>query len=99
LAKYLRVTMPDGTYDIPLEVIALSMATHYAYDYEGSVERCLDEEVNPQFAEDTYNATDWAANSMNWSDVADHAVKILTPVPKVDYEREWVNAHKRVVEV
>jgi hypothetical protein len=96
--KYLRVEMPDGSlWDIPVAFIARHRATEYACEFEGDIERSLTEDTLPCFAESPFQIQDWAANNMNWSDVAVVARRV-TPQPKpVDYEEGWVNGRKTIV--
>ncbi|MBU4609176.1 hypothetical protein IMZ29_00975 [Achromobacter sp. GG226] len=89
--------MPDGsTWGIPVEVIARHRASHYAHEFDGDVEKSLAEDTGPLFASDEYEVHDWAANNMNWSDVAaDHAVRIDGAKP-VDYQEGWTNGEYEV---
>jgi hypothetical protein len=99
MARFLQVSMPDADYLVPIEVIARHRAAHYAFDYDGDIERSLAEETLPLFEESPYDATDWATNSMSWSDVKDHASMMPRKATPVDYETAWVNCAKRVVEI
>lgn len=96
--KFLRIEMPDGhTYDVPVSIIARSRAEHYAYHFDGDVQRSLDEDTLPLFRSDDYEITDWASNSLNWSDVSKHAV-IVPGIPNtIDMEHDWCNVEKRIV--
>jgi len=103
--KKLRVTFSNGeTYDILAEDIARQRAEYYV-DRDiacGDVEekdrkKALQKEID--FAlEDAYEIDDWASNNMNWKDVKDQAVLVDTPIPKINYEREWSNIDKEVIE-
>ena len=89
-------TMPDGSrWAVPVKVIALDRAEFYARrdrEFNGSVERSLEEETIPCFEEDPYCCADWAKGNMNWSDVEGHAVEVeREKVPPVDYQEGWVN--------
>lgn len=92
--KFLRVTMPDGSqWDVPARLIADSRARYYAAnDPDTTYQEEYDYTIN-----DAYEIEDWAANNMNWSDVAEHAVKAEDP-EDVDYQEGWVNGDKRIVE-
>jgi hypothetical protein len=97
-AKYLRVEMPDGTlWDVPVDVIARNRAAHYACEFEGDIERSLAEDTLPCFEESPFEIQDWAANNMNWSDVAAVARRVALLVKPVDYEEGWVNGRKTIV--
>ena len=94
MAKFLRVRFPDGDWDIPAEVVAKDYAKFYAEeDDETSYEAELAFALGP---EGEYALLNWAAGDMNWEDVKAHAV-LVKPLA-IDYENEWVNAPKEVVE-
>jgi hypothetical protein len=86
------VTMPDGSrWAIPLELIARDRAEEYADEFGGDIERSLAEDTIPLFTDDTYEAHDWAANNMNWSDVKKHARELPRKARAVDYQEGWMN--------
>ena len=96
--KVLEITMPDGSvWGVPVDVIARNRAENYAGEFGDDVGRSLAEDTGPLFDEDDYEIQDWAANNMNWDDVAAHATKLREP-PAPDYQEGWVNGEKRVVE-
>lgn len=100
MAKHLRAVMPDGTWLIPLDVIARIRAAHYADEFGGDVERSLAEDTLPLFESQPGEVYEWAVNNMNWSDVAKHAVKVLDPPkPRFDREEAWLECEKSVVEI
>ena len=95
-----RVTMPDGSvWAVPLMVIARHRAKHYASEYGGDVEESLSDDTLPLFAADKYEVHDWAANNMNWSDVADCArmVRSRAPLTLAEMQEAWVNGKHEVV--
>lgn len=97
---HLVVTMPDGSlWSVPVEVIARSRAEWYAKEYDGTfeerVELSLKNDTLPLFESDTYEIHDWAANNMNWEDVASHATRLSGPSP-VDYQDGWCNGAWKV---
>jgi len=94
--KVLLVEMPDGTWQIPVAVIARHRAAYYATDFDGDVARSLAEDTEPLFAADSYEVEDWATNNMDWVDVAPHARRVATTV---DHQAAWSNAAKSVCEV
>jgi len=51
----------------------------------------------PMFDDDSFEVEDWAANNMNWSDVADVAFLLAKP-DAPDYQEGWVNGEKEVIE-
>lgn len=83
----------DGSiWAVPVDVIARDRAKHYASDFDGDVERSLEEDTLPLFAEDPFEIHDWAANNMNWSDVEAHAWRIGFPAAtENDMQEAWVN--------
>ena len=97
--KALLVTMPDGSeWAVPLEVIAKDRAEHYADEFNGDVQRSLDEDTMPLFESSPYDVADWASGNMNWEDVESVAIE-HTPAPPMDFQEGWVKGEKRVAEV
>jgi hypothetical protein len=95
--KYLTLTLSNGEmWGIPLEVIARDRAKNYADEFDNDVERSLAEDTLPLFEESEWEAVDWAANNMNWSDVAEYAFKISEAEP-LDFNAEWNTASKEVM--
>lgn len=96
MAKYLDVTMPDGSvWRVPADVVADDRANYYAGE-DG------DTTYDSEFAlvlQDDGELMDWAKNNLNWEAVAPHATRIFTQVPPVDYQEGWVNGPMEVVEV
>lgn len=94
------VAMPDGSrWAVPLMVIATDRAKHYAQEFDGDLERSLAEDTLPLFDADPYQAHDWAANNMNWSDVNGEA-RIYEPAKPLgddDFAEGWVNGEYQVV--
>ena len=98
--KYLRITMPDDSqWDVPMIIIAEDRARYYAqkdaYAGQGVYIELYHDELAGQ---DDDDLLDWAANNMNWSEVADRAVRVDTPLPPVDYQEGWMNGDKEIVE-
>jgi len=92
--KYLRVTMPDGSkWDVPARVIATSRADYY-YDQDFGISQ---ENLYYQALSSDYKLIDWAENNMDWSDVAECAVKVEEEPEPVDYQEGWVNGEKEIV--
>lgn len=100
MPKFLRVTMPNQTqYDVPIDAIALNHATHYADEYDGDVNKSLQEGTLPLF-EDESEIYDWAGNQMYWSMVESQAKRVFeTPRPLTSRECEegW-SGEARIVE-
>lgn len=101
MEQYLRVTMSDGSkYDIPVRIIAYNRASYYAEhdsQFDGSVERSLNEDTLPLFKEDNYEIVDWAANNMNWKNVLSTAIRVQ-PAIEIDFQEGWINGDKEIVE-
>jgi hypothetical protein len=96
MEKYLRVNMPDGSkWDVPVSAIANHRAEHYKNEFDGDLQRSLDEDTTPLFEFDHYEIEDWASNNMNWSDV--ERVATLAVTGEIDYEKGWVNGGKEVI--
>jgi hypothetical protein len=97
--RVLTVQQSDGSlWAVPVEVIARDRAKHYAKEFDGDVERSLAEDTLPLFAEDAYEVEDWAANNMNWQDVAHAALKLRDPRPP-NFVIGWINGKKDVVDI
>jgi hypothetical protein len=94
--QYLTLTLHDGSiYGIPVSVIARHRAESYAEEFNGDVERSLEEDTAPLFEESTYAIADWAANNMDWDDVKEHAVQLRGPRP-IDFDEVWRRVPKEV---
>lgn len=92
----LRVKMLDGSrWDVPVAVIAEDRANCNKSEFGGDLQRSLDEDTWPCFADDDFEVEDWAENNMNWDDVKAHAVQ--TERPQVYYQDGWVNGEKEIV--
>jgi hypothetical protein len=90
MSKFLRITMPDGSlWDVPAEIIAENRAEYYEEDgYDEEFQYTLD---------DDSVLIDWAANNMDWVDVKDHAVQVVSPDVEVNFQEGWMNGNKEVV--
>jgi len=89
MAKFIEIEMPDLTvWRVPAEVVAASRAAEYPDEPE----------VYADTLASRSELLDWAANNMNWEDVAARAVKVRTDVLQPDYQEGWVNGPKRVIE-
>jgi hypothetical protein len=94
-AVWLNVTMPDDSiWQVPVYVIALNRARCYKISFDHDVSRSLHEDTIPLFSADAAEIIDWAANNMDWADVAPYAV--LKKKPAVDYQEGWMNGDKSV---
>jgi len=91
------VTMPDGSVmAVPVSVIANNRAASYAEEFNGDLKRSLDEDTVPMFEDDHFEIVDWAANNMNWSEVADFAT--LVQKQTIDFQEGWMNGCKCIVQ-
>jgi hypothetical protein len=96
--KLLVITMPDGSqWGVPVDIIANNRALHYAHEFDGNLQRSLDEDTRPLFESDDYAIEDWAANNMNWSDFDGCHYKIKDADPP-DFQEAWVNGGKAVID-
>ena len=101
MEKYILVTFSNGErYRIPASEIAESRANYYAeIDSEG------DETKYAVIFKDEYDYTmkadfeliGWANNNMNWEDI-DGVAEYIGQDDHVDYEDEWCNADKDIIE-
>lgn len=97
--KMLTCVMADGTkWGVPVEIIALNRATHYAHEFDGDVARSLAEDTMPLFDSDDFEIEDWAVNNMNWSDFNGHQVKLQDAVA-IDFENDWLYGAKEIEDI
>lgn len=102
MSKFLRVTMSDGSnWDVPAEIIADNRAKHYAKADSGTESGPeYDKEYAAEYEytlNDAAELKDWAANNMDWNEVAGKAIWV-TDKPKIDYQEGWVNGDREIVE-
>lgn len=91
MKKLMTVKMNDGsTWGVPVSMIALDRAKHYASEFGGDVERSLHEDTFPLFEKDDYAIEDWASNNMNWSDFDGHQVKVAE-APPINFQEAWMD--------
>ncbi len=92
---YLTVTMPDGAiWGVPISLIARHRAEFYASpEFDGDVERSLNEDTRPLFEESPGAIQNWAVNNMDWDDFYPHQV-ILQRAPAPDFQKAWLEAPK-----
>jgi hypothetical protein len=96
--KYLRVSMPDGTkWDVPVMEIAKNRAENYKDEFGNDLERSLQEDTLPLFEDDNSEVLDWAANNMDWLDVAEFALQVPLETVPTDYQEGWVNGKKEFI--
>lgn len=105
MTKYIHAKMSNGeTYRIPADVVARSMGAYYG---RRNWESGYREGANPvdqieiealRALRDDDELIDWAANNMNWEDVAAVAT-LVESAPSIDLDSEWTNAWMTVVEV
>ena len=100
MKKQIQITMPDGSiWGVPAELVAENRAEHYAdkdaSDNTDNFEKIKQREYEYTLS-DNSEILDWAANNMNWNDVA-HAAILIRP-GSVDFQEGWVNGQKCVAE-
>ena len=92
--KYLTFKASDGSvWGVPVEMIAMDRAKHYAKEFDGDVDRSLAEDTMPLFDGSDYEIIDWAANEMDFSDFDGHQVK-LRDAPQLNLEADWWSCEK-----
>lgn len=85
----LRVTFANGEiWDVPAQVVVDSRDEHYKDEEEDTASQ----------PDHDYEITDWASNNMNWEDLSPYAKFVKQPPKVFDYEADWCNAEKAVVE-
>ena len=91
----MSVSMPDGSlWAIPVNVIAMHRAKHYAYKFDGLSMKSLEEETVPLFESSEFEIVDWAENNMNWSDISQYARLINTR--DIDFQEGWLSGDKKI---
>lgn len=97
--KLMTIEFQDGSkWGVPVELIALHRAHHYMSEFDGNLERSLNEDTLPLFESDDYEIHDWAANNMNWKDFDGHQV-FLCDAPPIAFEDGWINGKKGFSEI
>lgn len=99
--KYLTMKLENGEiWGVPVEIIARNRAEHYAYEFDGDVERSLHEDTFPLFDEDEYEIEAWATGDMDWSDFEGHQRMFSSMITDADMiKRAWASASKEIIEV
>lgn len=88
MKENMQVIFRNGeTWSIPVMDIAMNRAEYYAHEFDGDVQRSLNEDTIPLF-EDDFEIEDWAKNCMNWEDFNN---KTLVE-SKFDYQDHFGNA-------
>lgn len=96
--KYLHIRFSDmSVWRVPVSIIAENRAKIYMDEFGNDLQRSLNEDTLPLFESAPFEILDWVSNNMNWRDVEKYAEKISNDI-EVDYESEWSNAKKKVVE-
>lgn len=104
--KKLRVTWPHGEIcHIPAHIIAKPRASYYATVDNGKPVKDNAKAWNETYEkgfkftmENDYELLDWASNNMDWKDVSAHAVFTLANLSMRDYNKDWVNAEKEIID-
>lgn len=69
--EFLLITQVDrSVLAVPVIEIARNRAEFYKSEFGDDLQRSLDEDTLPLFAESNWEIIDWAQNNMNWEDVA-----------------------------
>lgn len=101
IPRYYKVKQKDGSvWGVPVMMIALDRAKHYASEFGGDIDRSLREDTIPQFEgeaneQGSYELQDWAVGNMNWDDFDGHQVKLESPKPlsKQDFQDAWMGEY------
>lgn len=90
--------MPDGSvWAVPVRAVAAHRARYYAAEDGVPYEEAFAETVDLFLSsDDYYDVHDWAANNMDWDDVASRAQCVEDP-GSVDYQEGWTNGDWEVV--
>ena len=94
---WMETEMPDGRlWAVPVLKIAENRAESYKEEFGNDAQRSLNEDTLPLFAEDDFEIQDWAVNNMNWSDLQDYAVEVVThKSSSLNYEHGWLTGNKK----
>lgn len=99
--RYIEVQFSDhSVWRIPAHSIADSRARYFATIDSERGDGPYEEVYNSEYTytiNDKYELLDWAANNLNWSDIG-HFARRLDTVYTMDYEREWTNARREVID-
>jgi hypothetical protein len=91
------LTLSDGSrWSLPISVIAENRANFYKDEFDGDIQRSLDEDTWTLFAEDDYEIYDWAGNNMDWDDVEHHLTRLPSLEKVLDYYDEWASCEKEI---
>jgi hypothetical protein len=96
MARFFRLEMSDGDWDIPLDFIARHQAKWYSEVWGHSFDELLTKFIH-QFNEDPDDAKDWAQWNMNWADFDGVAVRVSGPRP-VNYQAEFVDCEYKLID-
>lgn len=101
IEKRIYVTMDNGeVWSVPVRVIAMSRARHYASEYGGDVERSLREDTIPLMESERDGGAsvilDWLHGETNWSDVVNHTRREPSPVRPTNYADGWFHGPKEI---
>lgn len=95
--KFIRVTMSDSSkWDVAATVVADNRAEYYA-DKEGGGLDQYNEEFKYAMENDD-ELIDWATGNMDWDDVRKLAKRVTTAA-ELDFNAEWINGDKEVVDI
>lgn len=100
MGKYLRVTMPDESqWDVPARIIADDRARHYTEisQSSGDLGAVFYHELGVAMRDDE-TLIDWAANNMDWSQVATAATLAVPRPDTCDFQAGWVNGKKVIIQ-
>jgi hypothetical protein len=103
MAKFIRITMPNGEiWDVPAEIVvadrARTIATNESKNREENYQKLYNEEYNNAFSDNDL-IIEWARKNFNWSKVESRAFK-FAPAPRLTQkqkEEAWMTGTMTVV--
>jgi hypothetical protein len=99
MAKWLRVTMPDGSdWELPASLVADPRARYYAEsDTKSTSGDAFERVYRGEMEADEEDLIDWAHNNMNWSEVK-YFARPVSPARGADFQEGWVNGEMEITE-
>ena len=101
MMKYIRFKdVVGGVWSIPVGIVAMDRAKHYASEYDDDISRSMMEDTAPLFNKNPYAIMDWAKNNMDWKEVEPYALyqpPISTENAEIMQEM-WLNADMEIIE-
>lgn len=94
--RLIVVEMLDGSkWGVSLDEGLICRAKNYADEFDGDVERSLQEDTLPLLKEDPDEILDWIVGNMNWDDFKTHY--LIEDPPEIDFQDGWMSGEKKIV--